>query len=136
MHIAGQRMPTFTLWPTTSRKARKITAAFRVTGRVPERWDADTGKMSEIAGSREINGRTEVPLTLEANASTFVVFRKPQNLDNAATLGGNQSHLGLADTSGIDRIMECSVHARLGRAETGHLHQFGFLDRFSRCRRA
>ncbi|MFO1512974.1 MAG: glycosyl hydrolase, partial [Verrucomicrobiota bacterium] len=56
-------------------RSRKFVAAFRVMGRVPERWDADTGKITEIAGSREINGRTEVPLTLEANASTFVVFR-------------------------------------------------------------
>jgi hypothetical protein len=59
--------------------AKKMTAAFRVTGRVPERWDADTGTISDIAGWRQKDGRTEVPLALEANASTFVVFRDGKN---------------------------------------------------------
>jgi hypothetical protein len=61
-------------------RAIKVTAAFRVAGRVPERWDADTGMITGISNWREINGRTEVPLTMEANASAFVVFREAQNL--------------------------------------------------------
>jgi hypothetical protein len=60
-------------------RAAKMTVAFRLTGKTAERWDADTGMISEITGSREAGGRTEVPLTLEANASTFVVFRKTDN---------------------------------------------------------
>ncbi len=69
----------------------QLTAAFRVAGRVPERWDPDTGKIFEIAGGREINGRTEVPLTLEANASAFVVFRERQKF--AETLRMAQTNL-------------------------------------------
>jgi hypothetical protein len=53
---------------------RRITMAFRVAGRTPQRWDADAGMISKIADWRATNGLTEVPLTLEANASTFVVF--------------------------------------------------------------
>lgn len=59
-------------------KGVHLTVAFRVIGRVPERWDPDTGKIFQIAGWREINGRAEVPLTLEAYASTFVVFCERQ----------------------------------------------------------
>jgi hypothetical protein len=57
-------------------RSEKRVAAFRVTGRVPEWWDPDTGTITGFPEWREINGRTEVPLALEANASTFVVFRE------------------------------------------------------------
>ena len=55
--------------------AVKVTAAFRVTGRSPECWDPAAASMAAIGGGREIAGRTEVPLALEAQASMFVVFR-------------------------------------------------------------
>jgi hypothetical protein len=54
----------------------KITVAFRVTGRRAERWDPATGDLRRLAGVREQDGRTEVPLALEANDSTFIVFRE------------------------------------------------------------
>ncbi len=56
-------------------RVEKVTAAFRVAGSIPERWDPDSGTISQITGYREAHGRTEVPLALEANASTFLVFR-------------------------------------------------------------
>jgi hypothetical protein len=68
-----------------------LLAAFHVTGRVPERWNPATGTMSTIAGWRKINGRTEVPLTMEANASVFVVFRERQKF--AETLPVAQTNL-------------------------------------------
>ena len=60
-------------------RGRKITFSFRVAGRMPQRWDADTGAIFQIAGWRERAGRTEVPLVLEANASTFVIFPRIVN---------------------------------------------------------
>lgn len=57
-------------------RGRKLTAIFRTTGLVPQRWDPSTGTMSALQGWRESNGRTEVPLTLEAWESAFIVFRK------------------------------------------------------------
>jgi hypothetical protein len=56
--------------------AIKLTAAFRVTGRIPGRWDPATGSMFEIKGWKETDGRTDVPLTLESNESTFVTFHR------------------------------------------------------------
>ncbi len=53
----------------------KIRAAFRVKGRVPQRWDPDTGAITAIDNSHATDDRTEVPITLEPYASTFVVFR-------------------------------------------------------------
>ncbi len=57
-------------------RGEKVVAAFRASGRAPERWNADTGEITELRGWHEVNGRTEVPLTLEPNASTFVIFRE------------------------------------------------------------
>lgn len=51
-------------------------ARFRVTGKAPELWDPSTGKMTEPATFRVVNGITEVPIHFDPAGSTFVVFRK------------------------------------------------------------
>lgn len=53
------------------------TFRFRVTGRVPEIFDATTGDISEASDWRLTGTNTEVRLTLGNNQSVFVVFRKP-----------------------------------------------------------
>jgi hypothetical protein len=52
-----------------------VDATFRVTGKAPELWQADTGK-SEPASYNIADGRTTVPLHLEPWGTVFVVFRK------------------------------------------------------------
>lgn len=49
--------------------------AFRITGLVPELWFADTGEIRPIS-YRIQDGRTFVPLALEASGSVFVLFRR------------------------------------------------------------
>jgi hypothetical protein len=49
---------------------------FRINGREPELWHADTGVV-EPASFRIDGGRTTVPLHLEPWGTLFVVFRKP-----------------------------------------------------------
>jgi hypothetical protein len=53
-----------------------VDAAFRVTGKAPELWHAETGQ-SEPASYNIADGRTTVPLHLEPWGTVFVVFRKP-----------------------------------------------------------
>jgi hypothetical protein len=57
-------------------RAATIDATFRVTGKAPELWYSDTGRISpapyEIA-----KGHTTVPLHLDPWETVFVVFRKP-----------------------------------------------------------
>ena len=55
-------------------RAEKFEASFRVAGKAPELWHADTGKM-EPASYRIVAGRTLVPLSLDAADAVFVVFR-------------------------------------------------------------
>jgi hypothetical protein len=51
-------------------------ARFRVSGKAPELWHADTGT-SEPIGYRMEGDVTVVPIDLAAEESVFVVFRKP-----------------------------------------------------------
>ncbi len=52
-----------------------VDATFRVTGKAPELWRAETGT-TEPASFTIANGRTTVPLHLEPWGTVFVVFRK------------------------------------------------------------
>jgi hypothetical protein len=54
----------------------RVDASFRVTGKAPELWYAETGK-TEPASYTTANGRTSVPLHLEPWGTVFVVFRAP-----------------------------------------------------------
>ncbi len=56
--------------------AEAIDATFRVTGREPELWHAETGA-TEPASFKMADGRTTVPLSLEPWGAVFVVFRTP-----------------------------------------------------------
>jgi hypothetical protein len=56
--------------------AVQVDAAFRVSGRKPELWRAETAGMRP-ATYRSQDGRTTVPLKLEPWGTVFVVFRKP-----------------------------------------------------------
>ncbi|KPF91882.1 glycoside hydrolase [Novosphingobium sp. AAP83] len=52
-----------------------VEAHFRVTGKVPELWHADTGA-SEPVSYRIADGQTVVPLSLAKDQSVHIVFRK------------------------------------------------------------
>ena len=66
------------LWFLNNRKAvdERVEARFRISGKQPELWHADSGR-SEPVSYRIEDGETIVPLTLGAEGSVFVVFRKP-----------------------------------------------------------
>ncbi|MBV1686342.1 glycoside hydrolase [Novosphingobium sp. G106] len=64
-------------------RAETIEAHFRVTGKAPELWHADTGT-SEKVSYRIAGGETVVPLTLAADESVHVVFRQPSQHDALA----------------------------------------------------
>jgi alpha-L-rhamnosidase/F5/8 type C domain len=53
---------------------RPVEVSFRVEGKAPELWHADTGSR-EPASYRRVDGRTLVPLNLDAHETVFVVFR-------------------------------------------------------------
>ncbi|MGB7546297.1 MAG: glycosyl hydrolase [Terracidiphilus sp.] len=74
-----------------------VDATFRVTGKAPELWHAETGK-SEPASFTIADGRTTVPLKLEPWGTVFVVFRKATR-ETSRTLPA-QTETELATISG------------------------------------
>jgi len=63
-------------------RATRIDARFRVNGRQPEIWHADTGLVEPV--SYRIEGaQTFVPFDLGPDESLFVVFRKPATAQSA-----------------------------------------------------
>lgn len=64
-------------------RTETIEARFRVTGKAPEIWRAETGK-AEAVSYRIENGETIVPLTLGADESLHIVFRKAAVADALA----------------------------------------------------
>lgn len=55
----------------------KATAKFRVPQRVPELWDPVSASTTDAASYTADAQSVDVPLTLDRNGSTFVVFRRP-----------------------------------------------------------
>lgn len=68
----------------TKGKPAKLQAGFRVTGRLPELWDAVDGSIREAQTFSVNDHCTEIPLVLDPFGSLFVVFRQSseQNLRN------------------------------------------------------
>ncbi|MEO7600351.1 MAG: glycosyl hydrolase, partial [Opitutus sp.] len=66
-------------------QSRTMQASFRLSGRVPELWSADSGRTEVQAEYAESPGRIHLPLTLDPHGSVFVVFRRPSgNIDPVA----------------------------------------------------
>ncbi|HZZ45178.1 MAG TPA: glycosyl hydrolase [Tepidisphaeraceae bacterium] len=56
---------------------RILDCSFRVTGKVPELWFPDTGKIEHPAVWHEHDHQTTLPLSLQPVGSVFVIFRDP-----------------------------------------------------------
>jgi len=76
----------------------KVDATFRVAGKEPELWHAETGK-SEPVSFKIAGGRTTVPLDLEPWGSVFVIFRKPTSATNRTIPAGQKKDLATLDGS-------------------------------------
>ncbi|HXJ87535.1 MAG TPA: glycosyl hydrolase [Candidatus Binatia bacterium] len=100
-----------------------INAVFRLAGRQPELWRAETGT-SELVSFKVVDGRTAVPLQLEPWGTVFVVFRTstsekshslPQSTQTkVATLNGPwnlafQSGRGAPDPITLDQLSDWST---------------------------
>lgn len=64
------------------RIARTFSCTFRVAGRVPELWDAETGSRLHVPAYEIRHGRTTLPMRFEPAGSVFVVFDKPDAGDH------------------------------------------------------
>lgn len=78
LRFAHRRLADGDIYFVTNQSAiaARVPVRFRVAGRAPEAWDPGDGSM-RLLSYRMVDGAIEIPLTLGAYESIFVVFRKP-----------------------------------------------------------
>jgi hypothetical protein len=68
-------------------KERLAECTFRVTGKAPEVWHPDSGKIEKVALYQDAEGCTTVPIHFDPSGSVFVIFtRKSPAIPALATL--------------------------------------------------
>ncbi len=86
-HRRGEDWELYFISNQASHK-RDWTVSLRAAGYVPELWDAVTGERRYAGTWEQKDGRTWLPLRLEAQESVFVVLRRPSTQESVAE-GGN-----------------------------------------------
>ncbi|MCP4311945.1 MAG: hypothetical protein GY790_11835 [Bacteroidetes bacterium] len=81
-----------------SGKEIHISPSFRVEGLKPQLWDAVTGEMRMINEYSVENGRTVIPLSMEADRSWFVVFTNLTNDGVEEGYGENSPEYNVVQT--------------------------------------
>jgi hypothetical protein len=87
---------------------RKLEVSFRIAGKVPVWYNPVTDKSSELANWKIENGRTIVPISLDANESGFVIFKE----ETKNTLAkGNQNSANFETVQTLDENWELQFDA-------------------------
>lgn len=96
--FAHRRLPEGDIYFVDNRNDRNETvdATFRISGKEPQIWHAETGK-SELVSFRIADGRTTIPLQLEPWGTVFVVFRKPTKETSRSLPAKKDSQLAKLD---------------------------------------
>jgi len=103
-------------------RPERFEARFRVTGRAPQIWRADTG-VAEPVSYRIEEGVTIVPLDMNVEDSFFVVFRTPTN-----TSSFTATRPELTPGVTIDGPWEVMLQPKLGNAHSIKLDALGSLS--------
>ncbi len=90
-------------------------AQFRVTGKQPEFWNPETGKINKIRIFSSNKTKTLMPVTLEPKASVFVVFTSAnkinpidkitRNQDQIFPVKKNKSYFELDNNSDVSQVL-------------------------------
>ncbi|HEV2269751.1 MAG TPA: glycosyl hydrolase [Steroidobacteraceae bacterium] len=125
-----RQLPGADIYFVDNRKghAEDLNATFRIAGKAPELWHADTGE-AEPASFHISNGRTIVPLHLDANGAVFVVWRRSTSetsrsvptlvetplttLDNAWSVAF-QAHRGAPKSVSLDKLISWTDYPGAG----------------------
>ncbi|WP_282147941.1 glycosyl hydrolase [Algibacter lectus] len=94
--------------------ANKGTCTFRVTGKQPELWDPETGKISKNLNWKQLkNGTTEVQLDMTSAQSIFVVFQKETKKTSGSFKAPNYKKI-----QNIEGDWNITFDKRFGTSET------------------
>ena len=87
---------------------RQLEVSFRIVGKIPVWYNPVTDKSSVLANWKIENGRTIVPLTLDANESGFVIFKEETKNTSAK---GNQNGAEFETVQTLDENWELQFDA-------------------------
>jgi len=73
---------------------RNFEASFRISGKIPELYNPVTDKSSALPDWKIENGRTIIPIVLEANESCFIIFRE----ETKETLSNKKQNYATVET--------------------------------------
>jgi alpha-L-rhamnosidase/Glycosyl hydrolases family 2, sugar binding domain len=108
-------------------RAEDVGATFRVSGKVPELWDAAAGTR-QPASYRIAAGRTTVPLHLDPYGTTFVVFRDPAPATNSVLKLPTPRETTI---DGLDHALNFDWHVTFQPNRGAPDHEVGFHRLFS-----
>lgn len=77
---------------------RTVNCSFRVTGKTPEFWYPDSGRIEKVALYDITNGITTMPIQFDPVGSVFVVFRNTAPADHAVAVSRDGKPLLVPDT--------------------------------------
>ena len=60
-----------------AKTSQLVPCTFRISGKIPELWHADSGKIEDAPAFTEKDGLTTVPIAFDPAGAIFVIFRKP-----------------------------------------------------------
>ncbi len=89
-----------------ARAAVEAVCTFRVSGKTPEAWFPDTGRIEPISVFQEGDGCTRIPLRFEPSGSMFVVFRqgKPQTSEQIVSVKHDGQELVPTETADVTAV--------------------------------
>jgi hypothetical protein len=87
---------------------------FRVTGKHPEFWQPETGRIERIAAYEQADGATRIPIRFEPSGSVFVVFRQTaKRFDPVMSVTLNDQPLLPAPEPKVKVVIEKAVYGVL-----------------------
>ncbi|HEX9047845.1 MAG TPA: glycosyl hydrolase, partial [Verrucomicrobiae bacterium] len=90
---------------------RTVDCTFRIGGKVPELWHADSGRTETLALYREANGATTIPIQFDPAGSVFVIFRTSAASDHAVAISSDGKELPAAGRSAAIEIQKATYGA-------------------------
>jgi len=91
--------------------------SFRIADRIPEFWDADTGRMERTAQFRNVAGRTECPIQLDPFGSVFVMFRSAsKGIDPVAKITPEGARVILDSNDNMQLVADAAGNYEIKRA--------------------
>lgn len=92
---------------------KEMNLDFRVSGLIPEVWDADTGKIERVENHWSDGQRTRLALTVEPHGSRFVYFRKGDAPSYATSKLQLLDTLGAGSTTSEQKILPLNLDWRV-----------------------